>query len=99
MLETIRIGTRGSQLALWQANHVADLLREQYPDTQVELVIFTTKGDKILDKSLPSIGGKGLFTEELESALLKDDIDAIGDSKWTLRILKIGFLSRTTRHI
>jgi hydroxymethylbilane synthase len=75
MSKTIKIGTRGSKLALWQANHVADLLREQYPDTQIELVIFTTKGDKILDKSLPSIGGKGLFTEELEQALLSSDID------------------------
>lgn len=75
MPKTIRIGTRGSKLALWQANHVADLLREQYPDTTVELVTFTTKGDKILDKSLPSIGGKGLFTEELEKALLNGDID------------------------
>jgi hydroxymethylbilane synthase len=75
MPKTIRIGTRGSELALWQANHVADLLREQYPDTSVELVIFTTKGDKVLDKSLPSIGGKGLFTEELETALLKGEID------------------------
>lgn len=71
----IRIGTRGSKLALWQANHIADLLRQQYSDTEVELVIFTTKGDKILDKSLPSIGGKGLFTEELESALLDGGID------------------------
>ncbi len=75
MPETIRIGTRGSQLALWQANYVADLLREQYPDTQVEIVTFTTTGDKVLDKSLPSIGGKGLFTAELEAALLKGDID------------------------
>lgn len=75
MPKTIRIGTRGSKLALWQANYVADLLREQYPDTKVKLIIFTTKGDKILDKSLLSIGGKGLFTEELESALLSGDID------------------------
>jgi len=74
-LGRIRIGTRGSKLALWQANHIADLLRQQYSDTEVELVIFTTKGDKILDKSLPSIGGKGLFTEELESALLDGGID------------------------
>lgn len=75
MPKTIRIGTRGSKLALWQANHIADLLREQYPDTTVELVTFTTKGDKVLDKSLPSIGGKGLFTQELEKALLNGDID------------------------
>lgn len=74
-MKSLKIGTRGSQLALWQANYIANLLRQEHPDTEVELVIFTTKGDKILDKSLPSIGGKGLFTEELESALLNGDID------------------------
>ncbi len=74
-MDSIRIGTRGSKLALWQANHVADLLRQHYPGADVSLVTFTTKGDKILDKSLPSIGGKGVFTEELESALLNGDID------------------------
>jgi hydroxymethylbilane synthase len=75
MPATIKIGTRGSELALWQAHHVADLLRAAYPETTVEIVTFTTKGDKILDKSLPEIGGKGLFTEELERALLAGDID------------------------
>ncbi|MEM9953079.1 MAG: hydroxymethylbilane synthase [Chloroflexota bacterium] len=74
-MASIRIGTRKSRLALWQSHHVADLLRQHYPDTTVELVEFTTKGDKILDKSLPSIGGKGLFTEELEQALLNGEID------------------------
>jgi hydroxymethylbilane synthase len=75
MPETIRIGTRASKLALWQSNHIADLLRRTYPEREVELVVMTTKGDKILDQSLPSIGGKGLFTEELEAALLRGDID------------------------
>jgi hydroxymethylbilane synthase len=75
MPETLKIGTRGSELALWQANHVADLLRAAYPDMTVELVTFTTKGDTVLDKSLPAIGGKGLFTEELERALLAGEID------------------------
>jgi len=75
MPKTVKIGTRKSRLALWQANHVADLLRTQYPDTPVELVTFTTKGDKVLDKALPAIGGKGLFTEELERALLSREID------------------------
>ena len=74
-MKIVRIGTRASQLALWQSNKVADLLRAEYPDTEVQLVTMTTKGDTILDKSLPSIGGKGLFTEELESALLNGDID------------------------
>lgn len=75
MQQTIKIGTRGSKLALWQANHVAGLLREAYPTVHTELVIFTTKGDKILNKSLPALGGKGLFTEELEQSLLAGDID------------------------
>lgn len=75
MPDTIKIGTRGSQLALWQANHIADLLREAYPNIQTEIVTFTTKGDKILDQALPAIGGKGLFTEELERALLAGEID------------------------
>lgn len=74
-MNTIKIGIRRSQLALWQTNHIADLIRGQYPDVDVQIVEFTTKGDKILDKPLASIGGKGLFTEELESALLKGDID------------------------
>lgn len=74
-MNTIKIGTRGSQLALWQANHVADLLRQHYPSTEVELVTFRTKGDNILNKSLPSIGGKGLFTAELEAALLSQEIN------------------------
>jgi hydroxymethylbilane synthase len=75
MPETIKIGTRGSELALWQTQHVADLLRAAYPDTTIEIVTFTTKGDKIIDKPLPEIGGKGLFTEELEHALLAGNID------------------------
>jgi hydroxymethylbilane synthase len=75
MSEIIRIGTRGSKLALWQAHYVADLIRQQYEDVTVDLKIFTTRGDKILDKSLPEIGGKGLFTEELETSLRNGDID------------------------
>ncbi len=74
MTQTITIGTRGSDLALWQANTVADLIRAYYDDVTVELKIFTTKGDKILDKALPEIGGKGLFTEELETALRREEI-------------------------
>ncbi len=75
MIEHIRIGTRGSKLALWQANTAADLIRQQYKHVEVELKIFTTRGDKILDKALPEIGGKGLFTEELETALRDRMID------------------------
>lgn len=67
---TLRIATRKSALALWQAEHVAALLREQHPGLQVELLPLVTEGDRILDKPLASIGGKGLFLKELERALL-----------------------------
>ncbi|MDO4905883.1 MAG: hydroxymethylbilane synthase [Lautropia sp.] len=65
----LRIATRESRLALWQAEHVAALLRAHYPDCKVELLGMTTRGDRILDKPLSEIGGKGLFTKELEVAL------------------------------
>jgi hydroxymethylbilane synthase len=63
------IATRESPLALYQANHVAALLRRRYPATLVELLGMTTKGDQILDRSLSKVGGKGLFVKELEQAL------------------------------
>ena len=69
------IGTRGSKLALWQANYIADCLRKQYPDLTVELKQITTTGDKILDVPLAKIGGKGLFTKELENEMLSGTID------------------------
>ncbi|HSI91362.1 MAG TPA: hypothetical protein VK927_09620, partial [Adhaeribacter sp.] len=69
----IRIGTRGSKLALWQAYHVEEKLKAAGLET--EIVIFTTKGDKILDRSLAKIGSKGVFTEELEEALRDNSID------------------------
>jgi len=75
MSKIIRIGTRGSKLALWQAQYATDLIHQYYDDVTVDLKIFTTRGDKILDKALPEIGGKGLFTEELESALRSGEID------------------------
>jgi hydroxymethylbilane synthase len=71
----VRIGTRGSQLALWQADHVSALLREAHPGLEVEQVVFTTSGDRFLDRPLAEIGGKGLFTKELEVALLDGAID------------------------
>lgn len=71
----VRIGSRKSPLALWQTNWVADLLREAHPNLQVEVVTMDTIGDKILDVPLPKIGAKGLFTQELEDALLSDAID------------------------
>jgi len=75
MTETIKIATRKSELALWQANHVAGLLRERYPGLAVELLPMVTRGDIILDRPLAQIGGKGLFLKELEKALLNGDAD------------------------
>lgn len=72
---TLRIATRKSQLALWQAEHVAAQLRHFHPDVEVELVTMTTQGDKILDAPLAKIGGKGLFVKELEQSLLRDEAD------------------------
>lgn len=69
----LRIGTRKSKLALWQANFVKERLEER--GHTVELVLITTTGDKILDAPLAKIGGKGLFVKEIEEALLRGDID------------------------
>lgn len=70
---TLRIGTRKSKLALWQANYVKERLESR--GYSVELVLITTTGDKILDAPLAKIGGKGLFVKEIEEALLRGDID------------------------
>ncbi|MBF0622179.1 MAG: hydroxymethylbilane synthase [Magnetococcales bacterium] len=72
---TIRIGTRGSLLALWQAKWVRGQLIANNPDLSVELVIIKTKGDKILDVPLAKVGGKGLFVKELEEAMLDGRTD------------------------
>ncbi|STQ85285.1 hydroxymethylbilane synthase [Helicobacter muridarum] len=69
----LKLGTRGSMLALWQANHIKNIL--ELNGIKVEICIIKTKGDKILDTPLAKIGGKGLFTKELESSLLNGDID------------------------
>ena len=71
---TIRIGTRGSQLALWQANWVKHQIQAHHPDISVELAVIKTSGDKILDVPLAKVGGKGLFVKEIEEALLAEDI-------------------------
>jgi hydroxymethylbilane synthase len=73
--KTIVIGTRGSQLALWQANWVKEAIRRHRPEYSVELAIIKTKGDKILDVPLAKVGGKGLFVKEIEEALLDGRID------------------------
>src|SRR5512141_1001634 len=67
--QRIVIATRESPLALYQANHVAGLLRGLYPSLIVDLLGMTTRGDQILDRSLAAVGGKGLFIKELEQAL------------------------------
>jgi len=72
---TITIGTRGSQLALWQANWVKEAVNRHDPALTVKLVIIKTKGDKILDVPLAKVGGKGLFVKEIEEALLEGRID------------------------
>jgi len=75
MKSLIRIATRKSPLAVWQAEHVASELRRLHPELEVELVTMTTQGDRILDAPLARIGGKGLFVKELEVALLEDRAD------------------------
>jgi hydroxymethylbilane synthase len=75
MKRTIRIATRESRLAMWQAEHVAAELCRHHPDLTVELVPMTTKGDQILDTTLAKIGGKGLFIKELEAAMLEGRAD------------------------
>jgi len=73
--ETVRIATRKSPLALWQARAVATLLQQRFPGLASELVELTTEGDRILDAPLSRIGGKGLFIKELEAALLDGRAD------------------------
>ncbi len=75
MTTRIKIGTRGSQLALWQANWVKSELEARHPGTTVDLLIIKTKGDKILDVPLARVGGKGLFVKEIEEAILDGRVD------------------------
>ena len=75
MRHSITIATRGSKLALWQAEHVAGRIHSEHPDTDVSLLTIKTKGDKILDVPLAKVGGKGLFVKEIEEALLDGRAD------------------------
>jgi len=75
MHHTIRIGTRGSQLAIFQANVVKEELSNKFPESDFQIVVIKTKGDKILDVPLSKIGDKGLFTKELEIAMFDNEID------------------------
>src|SRR3954465_2713729 len=73
--QTLRLGTRGSMLARMQSQMMADALEKHHPGLKVELIICKTTGDKIQDKPLHEAGGKGLFTKELEEALLANTVD------------------------
>ena len=75
MKAVLKIGTRQSLLALWQSNHLAACLRKQYPECEVVLKKIVTKGDRTLDVPLAQIGGKGLFTKEIEEDLLSGEVD------------------------
>ena len=75
MMKILKIATRQSPLAMWQAEHIRDRLEQLHPQIKVELVTFVTQGDKILDTPLAKIGGKGLFVKELEAALLDGRAD------------------------
>ncbi|MDR2891501.1 MAG: hydroxymethylbilane synthase [Deltaproteobacteria bacterium] len=74
-MQKLTIATRGSRLALWQAEHIKALLTGRYPDLQIELLVLKTKGDIILDVPLSKVGGKGLFVKEIEEALLDGRAD------------------------
>ncbi|MBN8727734.1 MAG: hydroxymethylbilane synthase [Xanthomonadales bacterium] len=92
-MHTLRIATRKSALALWQAEHVADRLRAAHPDLAVELVPMTTQGDRVLDRPLASIGGKGLFLKELEVAMQEGRADlAVHSCKDVPMQLEDGFV-------
>lgn len=72
-MKKLTIATRGSQLALWQSNHIKDILQEQNPGLEIVLNVIVTTGDKIIDRPLAAIGGKGLFLKELEEAMLRGE--------------------------
>jgi hydroxymethylbilane synthase len=74
-MQKLRLATRQSKLALWQANFIKDKLEALHTNLRIELIGLTTKGDEITDKPLASFGGKGLFTKELEKSLLQNEAD------------------------
>jgi hydroxymethylbilane synthase len=88
----LRIATRKSPLAMWQAEHVSALLRQAHPGLPIELVPISTKGDRIQDRSLAAIGGKGLFIKELEVALEGGEADIAVHSMKDVPKLPEGFV-------
>ena len=75
MRRKVKIGSRESKLAVWQAEYVAHLIEQAHPDIEVEIITMKTTGDKILDRNLDQIGGKGLFVKELDIALMEGRTD------------------------
>ena len=75
MKQSLKIGTRGSQLALWQSEWVKAAILDTHPSLSVDMVVIKTKGDKIVDVPLADLGGKGLFVKEIEEALLEGKVD------------------------
>lgn len=91
MKQTLIIGTRASKLALWQSNYVAELLKQAHSNLDVSMRTYTTQGDRILSKSLAELGGKDLFTKELDQALLAGDVDlCVHSMKDVARVLPQG---------
>ena len=74
-MNTLTIGSRGSDLALKQTDHVKNLLQEAYPDLDIKVQVIKTKGDLNLDESIEDLGGKSAFTSEIENQILKNKID------------------------
>src|SRR5262245_22125282 len=92
-MHPLRIGTRGSRLALWQPNHVAELLRPLAAPRTVELVEIETAGDHVRDRPLAQIGGEGVFTKEIQRALLSGAVDVAVHSLKDLPTLAVEGLS------
>ncbi len=91
-MQELIIATRGSKLALWQSNHIKDILKRQNPDIDISLKVIITTGDKIVDKPLSAIGGKGLFLKELEEAMFRGEAHlAVHSLKDVPTILPDGF--------
>ena len=92
-MQRLIIATRGSKLALWQSNHIKDVIEQQNPGLEVVLNIIVTTGDKIVDKPLSAIGGKGLFLKELEEAMLRGEAHmAVHSLKDVPTLLPEGFV-------
>jgi len=91
-MSTLRIATRQSELAMWQARHVQQCLQAAHPDLHIKLLPIRTEGDRRLDRSLAAIGGKGLFLKELEAAMLAGEADlAVHSMKDVPAVLPEGF--------